>query len=101
MNPSTYLSSSNPQTPTSEYNPPSREIGQKSAKRKENEKIVHISIPKFDALKNDLNKKFELMSRFARDFARTESEKVEREMKMVDVELHKTENDREMMKIMI
>jgi hypothetical protein len=34
-----------------------------------------------------LNKKFEIMSRFAHDFARIESEKVEIKRKMVDAEL--------------
>jgi hypothetical protein len=49
---------------------------------------VEKSTPKFDAMKDDLNKKVELMSGFAREYARIESEKMEIERKMVDVELH-------------
>jgi len=52
-----YSTSSNPPTPTSEYNPPLRPLGQKTTKKKEKEKLVEKSTPKFDALKNDLNKK--------------------------------------------
>jgi len=52
-----YSTSSNPLIPTSEYNPPLRPLGQKAAKRKEKDKLVEKSTPKFDALKNDLNKK--------------------------------------------
>jgi len=94
-----YSASSNPPTPTSEYNPQLRPLGQKAAKRKEKEKFVEKSTPKFDALKNDLNKRIEIMSGFARDYARFESEKVEIERKRVDAELQKAENDRERMKI--
>jgi hypothetical protein len=88
-----YSTSSNPPTPTSEYNPPSptllrRPIGQKAAKRKEKEKFVEKPTPKFDAMKDDLNKKVELMSGFAREYARIESEKMEIERKKVDAELH-------------
>jgi hypothetical protein len=87
-----YSTSSNPPTPTSEYNPPSptlsrRPIGQKTVKGKE-KKFVEKRTPKFDAMKDDLNKKVELMSGFAREYARIESEKMEIERKMVDVELH-------------
>jgi len=94
-----YSASSNPPTPTSEYNPPQRPIGQKAAKRKGKEKVVEISTAKFDALKDDFNKKFELMSKFARDYARFESEKMEIERKKVDAELQRVENDRERSKI--
>ncbi|KEH18295.1 no-apical-meristem-associated carboxy-terminal domain protein [Medicago truncatula] len=94
-----YSSSSNPPTPTSEYNPPLRPLGQKAAKRKEKEKLVEKYTHKFDALKNDLNKKFEIMSGFTHDCACIESEKVEIERKRVDTKLQKVENDRERMKI--
>jgi len=47
---------------------------------------VEKSTPKFDALKNDLTKKFETLAGFARDFARIESEKVEIKRKIVDAE---------------
>ncbi|XP_058782447.1 uncharacterized protein LOC131656905 [Vicia villosa] len=88
-----YSTSSNPPTPTSEYDPPSptllhRPIGNKAAKRKQKEKFVEKPTPKFDAMKEDLNKKIELMSGFARDYARIESEKMEIERKRIDVELH-------------
>ncbi|XP_024628620.1 glutathione S-transferase T3-like [Medicago truncatula] len=94
-----YSASSNPPTPTSEYNPPQRPIGQKVAKRKGKEKLVEISTPKFDTLKDDFNKKYELMSGFVRDYARFESEKIEIERKRVDAELQRVENDRERSKI--
>ncbi|KEH15532.1 no-apical-meristem-associated carboxy-terminal domain protein [Medicago truncatula] len=94
-----YSSSSNPPTPTSEHNPSLRPLGQKAAKRKEKEKFVEKSTPIFDALKNDMNKRTEIMSVFARDYVRIESEKVEIERKRVDAELQKAENDRERMKI--
>jgi hypothetical protein len=49
---------------------------------------VEKPTPKFDAMKDDLNKKVELMSGFAREYARIESEKMEIEKKRVDAELH-------------
>ncbi|AES90043.2 glutathione S-transferase T3 [Medicago truncatula] len=94
-----YSASSNPPTPTSEYNPPQRPIGQKAAKKKGKEKPVEMSTPKFDALKDDFNKRLELMSGFARDYARIESEKLEIERKRVDAELQRVEDDRKRSKI--
>ncbi|XP_058759812.1 glutathione S-transferase T3-like [Vicia villosa] len=102
-----YSSSSNPPTPTSsEYNSPSptflrRPIGQKAAKRKEKEKFVESSNPKveFNTLKIGFDKKLELMSGFARDYARIESEKVEIEKKKVEGEMQRAENEKDRLKI--
>ncbi|XP_058782011.1 uncharacterized protein LOC131656283 [Vicia villosa] len=102
-----YSSSSNPPTPTSnEDNSPSpsslrRPIGQKAAKRKEKEKLVERSTSdvKFNTLQDDFQKKNELMSQFARDYARIESEKVEIEKKRIDAEKHKAERDMVRLKI--
>jgi hypothetical protein len=93
-----YSSSSNPPTPTSnEYNPPSpsilrRPMGQKAAKRKEKEKPVEMSNPKvkLNSVHDDFNRKLELMSEFARDYARIEGEKVElqaHELKIKDLQI--------------
>ena len=60
---------------------------------------MEISTPKFDALKDDFNKKYELMSGFACDYARIESEKVKIERKRVDAKLQRVENYRERSKI--
>ena len=94
-----YSTSSNPPTSTSEYNPPQRPISQKAAKRKGKEKLVEISTLKFDTLKDEFNKKFEIMSEFAHDYARFESDKMEIERKKVDAELQIVENDRKRSKI--
>ncbi|KAI5402881.1 hypothetical protein KIW84_050468 [Lathyrus oleraceus] len=78
-----YSSSSNPLTPmSSEYNPSSpsllrRPVGQKASKMKEKEKLVEMSSTpnvKYDSLKDDF-KKIDLMSMFARDYARIEVKK--------------------------
>ncbi|XP_058773981.1 uncharacterized protein LOC131648219 [Vicia villosa] len=102
-----YSSSSNPPTPTSsEYNPPSptllrRPIGQKAAKRKEKEKMVEMSTPnvKYDKFKYEFKKKTDLMSVFAQDYARIESEKLEIERKKVEAKIKKAEMKEERLKI--
>ncbi|XP_058726278.1 uncharacterized protein LOC131597607 [Vicia villosa] len=95
-----YSSSSNALTPTSsEYDPSSpilsrRLIGQKTAKRKEKEKIVEMSFTpnlKYGFLKDGLQKNIDLMSMFAHDYACIEGEKLEIERKKVDAKIKKAE----------
>ncbi|XP_058772007.1 glutathione S-transferase T3-like [Vicia villosa] len=102
-----YSSSSNPPTPTSsEYNPSSptllrRPIGQKEAKRKEKEKIVEMSTPdvKYEEFKDEFKKKTDLMSVFAQDYTRIESERLEIEIKKVEAKIKKAEMKEERLKI--
>ncbi|CAK8562181.1 unnamed protein product [Lathyrus sativus] len=101
-----YSSSSNPQM-SIEHDPSSptlsrRPIGQKAAKRKEKEKLMEMSSTpnvKYDSLKDDFKKKFDLMSMFARDYARIEGEKVEIERKKVDAKIKKAGNAEERLKM--